>query len=74
LRTASIRFILLYIYSMSLEHQLIFFPQWHDQTVVELEARFHYLFDVVAGIASALLVMALRPVLIKSWNRATLRL
>jgi membrane-associated phospholipid phosphatase len=39
LRTASIQFILLYIYSMSLKHQLIFFPQWHDQMVIDLEAR-----------------------------------
>lgn len=39
LRTLSIQLILLYIYSMSLKHQLIFFPQWHDQIVVDLEAR-----------------------------------
>jgi membrane-associated phospholipid phosphatase len=39
LRTMSIQFILLYIYSMSLKHQLIFFPDWHDQVVVDLEAR-----------------------------------
>ena len=35
--------------------------------------RFHYAFDVVAGIAAAFLTMALRPVLIKAWNRFTLR-
>lgn len=39
LRTASVQFILLYIYSMSLKHQFIFFPQWHDQMVIDLEAR-----------------------------------
>jgi membrane-associated phospholipid phosphatase len=39
LRTLSIQFILLYIYSMSMKHQLIFFPHWHDQMVVDLEAR-----------------------------------
>lgn len=39
LRTLSIQLILLYIYSMSLKHQLIFFPQWHDQMVIDLEAR-----------------------------------
>jgi membrane-associated phospholipid phosphatase len=39
LRTLSVQLVLLYIYSMSLRHQLIFFPQWHDQMVVDLEAR-----------------------------------
>ncbi len=39
LRTLSIQLVLLYIYNMSLKHQLIFFPQWHDQLVVDLEAR-----------------------------------
>ncbi|HUU37603.1 MAG TPA: phosphatase PAP2 family protein [Candidatus Desulfaltia sp.] len=39
LRTFSIQLILLYIYGMSLRHQLIFFPQWHDQVVIDLEAR-----------------------------------
>jgi len=35
--------------------------------------RFHYVFDVVVGIAAAFLTMALGPVLIKAWNRFTLR-
>jgi len=34
--------------------------------------RFHYAFDVVAGIAAAFLTMALGPVLIKAWNRIKL--
>ncbi|MGB7295839.1 MAG: phosphatase PAP2 family protein [Candidatus Aminicenantales bacterium] len=39
LRTLSVQLGLLYIYGMSLNHQLIFFPQWHDQVVIDLEAR-----------------------------------
>ncbi|MBN2408615.1 MAG: phosphatase PAP2 family protein [Candidatus Aminicenantes bacterium] len=39
LRTLSVQLALLYIYSMSLGHQLIFFPDWHDQVVIDLEAR-----------------------------------
>jgi membrane-associated phospholipid phosphatase len=39
LRTFSVQLILLYVYSMSLRHQLIFFPHWHDQMVIDLEAR-----------------------------------
>lgn len=39
LRTASVQLVLLYIYSVSLNHQLIFFSQWQDQVVVDLEAR-----------------------------------
>jgi membrane-associated phospholipid phosphatase len=35
--------------------------------------RFHYLIDVIAGIAIALLTMALGHVLIKEWNRVTLK-
>jgi membrane-associated phospholipid phosphatase len=35
--------------------------------------RFHYLIDVIAGIAVALLTMALGHVLIKEWNRVTLK-
>jgi membrane-associated phospholipid phosphatase len=38
LRTLSVQLMLLYIYSASLRLQLIFFPQWHDQMVVDLEA------------------------------------
>lgn len=38
LRTLSVQLMLLYIYSASLRLQLIFFPRWHDQTVVDLEA------------------------------------
>src|SRR4030042_2581689 len=38
LRTLSVQLILLYIYSASLRLQLIFFPQWHDQMVIDLEA------------------------------------
>jgi len=38
LRTLSVQLALLYIYSASLRVQLIFFPQWHDQMVVDLEA------------------------------------
>jgi PAP2 superfamily len=37
-RTLSVLLILLYIYSASLRLQLIFFPQWHDQMVIDLEA------------------------------------
>lgn len=39
LRTASVQLVLLYIYSVSLNHQLIFFSHWQDQVVVDLEAR-----------------------------------
>lgn len=39
LRTLSVQLALLYIYSVSLKHQLILFPDWHDQVVVDLEAR-----------------------------------
>jgi len=35
--------------------------------------RFHYVFDVLAGIAAAFLTMALGPILIKAWNRFRLR-
>jgi len=38
LRTLSVLLMTLYIYSASLRLQLIFFPQWHDQMVVDLEA------------------------------------
>lgn len=38
LRTLSVQLTLLYIYSASLRLQLIFFPNWHDQAVVDLEA------------------------------------
>ncbi|MBP1766921.1 MAG: superfamily protein [Candidatus Aminicenantes bacterium] len=38
LRTLSVQLILLYVYSASLRLQLIFFPRWHDQVVVDLEA------------------------------------
>jgi membrane-associated phospholipid phosphatase len=38
LRTLSVQLILLYVYSASLRLQLIFFPRWHDQTVIDLEA------------------------------------
>jgi len=38
LRTLSVQLILLYIYSVSLRLQLILFPQWHDQMVIDLEA------------------------------------
>jgi membrane-associated phospholipid phosphatase len=38
LRTLSVLLALLYIYSASLRVQLIFFPSWHDQAVVDLEA------------------------------------
>jgi membrane-associated phospholipid phosphatase len=38
LRTLSVQLVLLYIYSASLRLQLIFFPRWHDQIVVDLEA------------------------------------
>jgi len=37
LRTLSVLLTTLYIYSASLRLQLIFFPQWHDQMVVDLE-------------------------------------
>jgi len=37
LRTLSVLLATLYIYSASLRLQLIFFPQWHDQMVVDLE-------------------------------------
>jgi len=37
LRTLSVLLGTLYIYSASLRLQLIFFPQWHDQMVVDLE-------------------------------------
>ncbi len=39
LRTLSIQLVLLYIYNMSLRHQLIIFSQWHDQVVIDMEAR-----------------------------------
>ena len=35
--------------------------------------RFHYVFDVLVGIAAAFLTMALGPILIKTWNRFRLR-
>jgi len=38
LRTLSVQLILLYIYTASLRLQLVFFPTWHDQVVVDLEA------------------------------------
>jgi membrane-associated phospholipid phosphatase len=38
LRTLSVLLTLLYIYSASLRVQLVFFPRWHDQAVVDLEA------------------------------------
>lgn len=38
LRTLSVQLMILYIYSASLRLQLIFFPQWHDNMVVDLEA------------------------------------
>ena len=38
LRTLSVQLVLLYIYSASLRLQLILFPTWHDQTIVDLEA------------------------------------
>jgi len=38
LRTLSVQLTLLYLYSASLRLQLIFFPHWHDQMVVDLEA------------------------------------
>jgi membrane-associated phospholipid phosphatase len=38
LRSLSVQLALLYVYSASLRLQLIFFPQWHDQLVVDLEA------------------------------------
>ncbi len=39
LRTAAVQLMVFHIYSVSLNHQHIFFPQWQDQVVVELEAR-----------------------------------
>jgi membrane-associated phospholipid phosphatase len=35
--------------------------------------RFHYVFDVLVGIAAAFLTMALGPILIKAWNRSRLK-